>query len=202
MKRTRFALAFFTLTLPANALDGTPSPANVAPAVGKVAPLGYIPNSEYWHNPNLLEQLQRQAQATPGGTPGVDPLIGTWKLNLEKSTYIGIPPPKSQILTSVAGEGRNLINTSETVDDQGRAFKATFLHTYDGMPHPTTNFPGFDASAYNRIGNVLSFARFNKGKQVQVGRGVIDPGKTYTLTSAGIDENNRPYYIVGVYDRQ
>jgi hypothetical protein len=27
---------------------------------------------------------------------GVDPLVGTWKLNLEKSTYIGIPPVKAR----------------------------------------------------------------------------------------------------------
>jgi len=131
----------------------------------------------------------------------VDSLVGAWKLNLEKSAFIGSIPPKSQTLTWT-GEGQTLVNNSETVDDQGRAFKSVFRHIYDGMPHPTTGFPGFDSTSYTRTGNTIGVARFNNGKQVQVAQAVIVPGKTYTLTSGGIDENNRPYYIVAVYDRQ
>jgi hypothetical protein len=33
-------------------------------------------------------------------------------------------------------------------------------------------------------------------------RAIIDLGKTYTLTTGGIDENNRPYFIISVYDKQ
>jgi hypothetical protein len=131
---------------------------------------------------------------------GVDPLIGTWKLNLEKSTWIGTAPPKSQILTWT-GEGQNLINNAETVDAQGRTFRSVFRHIYDGMPHPTTDFPNVDSSAYNRIGNILSIARFKNGKQVFVAQAVIDPGKTYTITTGGII-NNQPFFSTAVYDRQ
>jgi hypothetical protein len=67
--------------IPASALDGAPSPATVPPAIG-VLP-GDIPNTQYWHNPNLeraakelldqSRQLRRDAadlfaQATPGAT--------------------------------------------------------------------------------------------------------------------------------------
>jgi hypothetical protein len=41
----------------------------------------------------------------PAFGQGVDPLVGSWKLTLEKSTYVGSPPPKSQTLT-FAGEGQ------------------------------------------------------------------------------------------------
>jgi hypothetical protein len=140
----------------------------------------------------------------PAFGQGVDPLIGTWKYNPQKSTGFAFTFPKIQILTWVAGEGGNLINTADTVDDQGRAFKATFLHTYDGMPHPTTNYPGLDSSTYTRSGNIINITRSYKGKQVQVAQAVIDPGKTYTLTAGGIDplNNNQPYYFITVYDRQ
>src|SRR5437899_12903186 len=65
-----------------------------------------------------------------------NPLIGTWKLNLAKSKYMGVPPPRSTTLTFV-GEGQNLTNTADTIDAQGQAVKTVFSHIYDGKPHPT-----------------------------------------------------------------
>jgi hypothetical protein len=35
----------------------------------------------------------------PAFGQGVDPYIGTWKFNVEKSTWIGTPAPKGQALT-------------------------------------------------------------------------------------------------------
>jgi hypothetical protein len=44
-----------------------------------------------------------------------DPLIGTWKLNLAKSTYSPGPPPKSQTATFQA-EGQGLRETLEATN--------------------------------------------------------------------------------------
>jgi hypothetical protein len=63
----------------------------------------------------------------------VDPYIGTWKMNVEKSTCT-CPLDKSETLT-VTREGQNLINNVDGVDAQGRAFKRVYQHTYDGQPH-------------------------------------------------------------------
>ena len=77
-----------------------------------------------------------------------NPLIGTWKLNLAKSKYMGAPPPRSTTLTFVA-DGQNLTNTADTVDAQGQTVKTVFTHIYDGKPHPTTGVAGglYDASS-------------------------------------------------------
>jgi hypothetical protein len=150
MKRTLFALAFFSLTLPAFA-------------------------------------------------QGVDPLIGTWKLNLEKST--GDILFRSLTLTW-SGEGRNLIDTAEGVTAQGQPYHGVFQHIYDGQPHPTTGSADYDSTTYTRIGNTINWVRFKQGKTVEVGQAVIVPGKTYTLTNEGITANNQPYHGVGVFDRQ
>jgi hypothetical protein len=150
MKRAIFALAFFTLTLPAAA-------------------------------------------------QGVDPIIGTWKLNVEKSTGTGLP--KSWSLT-FTGEGQNFIDTPEGVDAQGQSRHVVFRHIYDGQPHPTTGSPDFDSTTYTRIGNTINSVRFRQGKVVEVGQAVIVPGKTYTLTGEGIDANGQSYRGVGVYERQ
>jgi hypothetical protein len=132
MKRTLFALAFFTLTLPA-----------------------------FWK--------------------GVDPLIGTWKLNFEKSTQVGGIPLKSATQTW-SGEGQTFTNVAEGLSEQGQAFKVTFRHIYDGMPRPTPttlNNPDYDASAYTRVGNTINAVRFKQGKTVEVGQIAITPGKSY-----------------------
>jgi hypothetical protein len=151
MKRTIFALAFFTLTLPAFGQD-------------------------------------------------TDPLIGTWKLNLEKSTA-SFPTPRSQTLTW-SGEGQNLINTNEGVDAQGQPFKVIYRHIYDGQPHPTTGTPNYDSTLFSRIGNTVNAIRFRNGTTVEVAQFVIDPGKTYSGHAEGIFPNGQPYHFNYVWDRQ
>jgi hypothetical protein len=129
----------------------------------------------------------------------VDPLIGTWKFNPEKSTSIG-PLAKSAVNT-YAMEGQNIVNTIEGIDAQGKPYKTILQHIYDGMPHPIIGGT-FDATAYTRIGNTINLIRFRQGKAVEVGQGVIVPGKTLTFTDEGITANGQPYHFVVVYDRQ
>jgi hypothetical protein len=137
----------------------------------------------------------------PASAQGVDPLIGTWKMNLEKSTVVGIPPLRSATLTW-SYDGQTLIDTSEGVDAQGQPFKNIVRHIYDGMPHPSTGSPDFDQTAYTRIGNTINWVRFKNSKTVEVGQAVIIPGKTYTLHTEGVTASGQPYHAVGVYDRQ
>jgi hypothetical protein len=207
MRRIVLACAFTgILSVPANALDGTPSPA-IAPAIGPaVAPPGHIPNSQYWHNPNLLEQarqLQRRGdELLPGGTAGqgVDPLTGTWKLNLAKST--STYPLNKSLTLNIVREGQNLVANADGVDAQGQPFKRVLQHIYDGQPHPTMGHPDFDSSAFTRVGNTVNVVRFKNGKVVEVAQYIIDPGKTYSGHSEGITANGQPYHDYLVWDWQ
>jgi hypothetical protein len=136
----------------------------------------------------------------PAFGQGVDPLIGTWKLNLEKSTSTN--PLQRSLTLTWTGEGQNLIDTSEGIDAQGQAFKVVYRHIYDGMPHPTTGNPDYDSTIYYRIGNTINGVRFRQGKTSEVTQTVIVPGKTLTITAEGIDANNRPYHFAVVLDKQ
>jgi hypothetical protein len=49
--------------------------------------------------------------------------LGTWKLNLAKSTYSPGPAPKTSTFT-FQGEGQNLKNTTEGIDAEGKPVKA------------------------------------------------------------------------------
>jgi hypothetical protein len=133
--------------------------------------------------------------AGPAFGRGLDPLIGTWKMNVEKTTVVGIPKVKSQTLV-VTRDGENFIDTNEGVDAQGQPYKYIFRHTYDGMPHPTTGNPNYDSTAYTRIGNTINGVRFKQGKPVEAAQIVIVPGKTWTTTAEGIDVNGQPYHFV------
>jgi hypothetical protein len=137
--------------------------------------------------------------AVPALGQGVDPILGTWRLNVEESQF-PFPPPKSQTLTFVMG-GQNIVNTAEGVGADGKPFKVVFQHIYDGQPHPTTGTEAYDASAFTRIGNTINIARYKDGKMVQLVQGVIIPGKTITFSGGGVF-NGQPFQVVTVYDRQ
>jgi hypothetical protein len=130
------------------------------------------------------------------------PLIGTWKLNLEKSKLT--PVPRSQTAT-FQQDGQNIKNTNQTIDAQGNATTSVFLHIYDGQPHPTTGNPLYDATAYLRLdGNTIVFSRFKGGTLVQIGTiAVAQDGKSRTNTTSGIiGPNGLAGTTVSVYDKQ
>ena len=131
------------------------------------------------------------------------PLIGTWKLNLEKSKLPGTAP-RSQTAT-FQQDGQNIKNTHQTIDAQGNAMTNVFLHIYDGQPHPTTGNPLYDTSAYLRPdGNTIVLSRFKGGKLIQVGTIVVSQdGKSRTNTTNGIvGPNGLAGTTVSVYDKQ
>src|SRR5215470_4739079 len=129
--------------------------------------------------------------------------LGTWKLNLAKSTYSPGPPPRSQTLT-FTGTGLNLIDNLEGIDPEGKPLKGVYLHNYDGKFYPTTGAPGVDSTAYTRVdANVVKFTRMNAGKVVQNGLHVISSdGKTLTVVTTGADVNGREITTIGVFDKQ
>ena len=132
------------------------------------------------------------------------PLIGTWKLNLEKSNFIPGTAPRSQT-ASFQQDGQNIKNTNQTIDAKGNATTTVFMHIYDGQPHPTTGNPLYDASAYLRLdGNTVVYSRFKDGKLVQIGTIVVSQdGKSRTNTTTGmVDPNGLTGTTVSVYDKQ
>ena len=132
------------------------------------------------------------------------PLIGAWKLNLEKSKFPPGAAPRSQIAT-FQQDGQNIKNTNQTIDAQGNTMTNVFLHVYDGQPHPTTGNPLYDTSAYLRLdGNTIVLSRFKGGKLIQVGTIVVsEDGKSRTNTTSGIiGPNGLAGTTISFYDKQ
>jgi hypothetical protein len=74
-----------------------------------------------------------------------DPWLGTWQFNLTKSKFSPGPPPPSHTM-NVQAEGQNHKYTFVRINAEGNPISdVIIMHIYDGMPHPVTGNPDFDA---------------------------------------------------------
>jgi hypothetical protein len=132
-----------------------------------------------------------------------DPAVGTWKLNLAKSTYVPGPAPKSNMVTITAvGSGLHVVAKGE--DANGKPTSIDYTATSDGKDSPVKGAPAYDTTAMKRVdANTTEQTRKKEGKTVQtVTRKVSADGKTMTVTTRGKDEAGRTLNTVAVYDRQ
>jgi hypothetical protein len=132
-----------------------------------------------------------------------DAAVGTWKLNVAKSTFSPGPAPKSQTRTCVES-AQGLTLTVKTVDADGKESSSTLAFKDDGKPYPATGSPDFDTVAVTRVDalNVTSI-QTKAGKAVGSGhRSVSKDGKTLTFASKLTDAKGVKHDDVSVYDRQ
>jgi hypothetical protein len=124
----------------------------------------------------------------------VDAHVGTWELNLQKSTFDPGPPPMRQTLWYKA-EGKGLTGLLQGIDAAGKP-----ISNFDGKDHPTAS-ANYDSSAWTRISaNKYVVNRKKAGKVVLTSTNVVsDDGKTMTITTKGVGEDGRPIDNVRVY---
>src|SRR2546430_125807 len=77
-------------------------------------------------------------------TPTNDPMVGTWKVNLSKSTYSPGPPPKSTINKFEPWED-GMKATIDIVDAQGEKIHSEAAVKFDGKDYPIKGSPIADA---------------------------------------------------------
>jgi hypothetical protein len=138
-----------------------------------------------------------------------NPWIGTWKLNLAKSTFSSGAPPRSQTSTVEAvGQGIKIANVG--VDAKGNPVKNVVQFFNDGQSHPVTGAESvlatltYDAISDKEVNNSTWWdIRTKAGKVVQVVVNEMAPdGKTWTLTMVGVAPKGQQIYNVLVRDKQ
>ena len=129
--------------------------------------------------------------------------LGTWKLDVAKSTYSPGPPPRSQTVTyEAAGEGVKV--TIELIDANGNKNRQGYTANYDGKDVPLTGSATVDTVSLKRI-NAHTTERTDKkdGKVVAtITRVIAADGKTATITTKGINPQGQPIHNVAVFVRQ
>ena len=134
---------------------------------------------------------------------GADPLIGTWKLNLDKSKFDPGPPPKSSTVTYTA-DGEFLVSKSEGVNAKGEQVGSSSRFKRDGQDYAITGSRTSDTVAAKRIDDYTTDFTFKKGgKAVSTGRlAISQDGKTATYRSKGTNLEGKKFDNRTVYDRQ
>lgn len=138
-----------------------------------------------------------------GSAQAADPMAGTWKLNVAKSTYSPGPAPKSlTVKIEAAGEREKL--TADGVRGDDTPIRVEYTAQYDGKDHPITGSRMADTVSLKRLdANTTERTDKKGGKVVQtLTRKVSSDGKTVTVTYKGTDAQGRPINNVAVLEKQ
>jgi hypothetical protein len=113
-----------------------------------------------------------------------DPVIGTWKLNLAKSTFSAGPALKRQTrIYSQSAEGITL--NMKSVGADGKETNTQTTYHLDGRDYPVTGIPDYDTLSPKQIdANTAEFILKRAGKEVGTTRRTVSKdGKTLTTTT-------------------
>ncbi len=138
-----------------------------------------------------------------GAALAADPVIGTWKLNVAKSTFSPGPAFKSQTRSyAESAQGTTLILKTTAAD--GKESTATLTFKEDGKPYSVSGNPDFDMVSVTRVDALTVHSTQTKaGATVGTGvRTVSKDGKTLTFAQKGTHASGGKYDDVLVYDRQ
>jgi hypothetical protein len=156
----------------------------------------------------LLEFVAIGVLAAVGSGPlhaQTNPLLGTWKLNIEKSKFDPGPAPKS-LTRTVQAQGDGVKYTFEGVGADGHAVAYGFAVSFDGKDNPITgSMPsGGDTISAKRIDSNTFEATVKKGDKV-IGTSTVKvskDGNVTTVNSKGTNAAGQATNDVSVYDKQ
>ena len=136
---------------------------------------------------------------------GADNTLGTWKLNVAKSTYTPAPMPvKSLTVTREASDGGVKVTT--TGERINGPINATYTAKYDGTEVKVTGSNlTYDTIAIKQVNaNTLTDERKKTGGSYKVtSRTVVsNGGKTMTTTTKGTNPDGKESTSVLVFDKQ
>jgi len=132
-----------------------------------------------------------------------DPVVGTWKLNLAKSTFGGGPALKSQIRT-YSQSARGLTLKMKTVSADGKETTTQATYQLNGTDHPSMGNPDFDSLSGMKIDtNTAEFTLKRAGKPVsKIRRTVSKDDQTLTINFVITNANGVQTSALTVFDKQ
>jgi len=145
----------------------------------------------------VLWSVGAAAQAKP------DSWMGTWTLNLAKSTYNASPAPKrgTSRLSAAAGGAMQLVQEQVLADGTLRRIET--ITPFDGKDHAVAALPGV-TYALTRVNDTIYvlLAKQNGVVTSTTLTVVSSDGSTRTSTTVTVDAEGRTVANIAVYDRQ
>jgi hypothetical protein len=136
-----------------------------------------------------------------GQTP--DPILGTWSLNVAKSTFSPGPAPKAQTV-KIEGTDQARKLTVDVTPATGSP-QHWEVSGASGTDLPVTgNNPNADTYVFKRINATTLEAQYKKGGKLTITQTAVvsADGKTLTVTGKGTDAQGRAVNNVAVYDKK
>jgi len=132
-----------------------------------------------------------------------DPAVGTWKLNLAKSTFAGIPAYKSQIRI-YSRSGQDITLKMTTISGEGKENTTQATYRLNGKDYPSMGNPDFDSLSGVQIDtNTVEFTLKRAGKPIgKIRRTVSKDGQTLTINYEITNANGVQTGAVTVFDKQ
>jgi len=132
-----------------------------------------------------------------------NPLVGTWKANIAKSTYPGTPPKSATSKWEALPDGR-LKNINDGVDAKGQSSHNEILVKFDETDSPLVGAATPTTRAYKRIdARTFEYVQKVNGKAVSTSRSVMSAdGKTRTFTTTGTNAQGQPFKSVIIWEKQ
>ena len=134
-----------------------------------------------------------------------EPWVGTWRLNIAKSTYSPGPPPTVKSQTSRREAVPNGVKTTiDTIDAKGNATHVEVTAMFDGKEYEVKGAAMPTTRAYKSIDNrTYEYVTRVNGKVTTTTRSVVSvDGKTHTNTVTGVDAQGQKVNNVVLWERQ
>jgi hypothetical protein len=132
-----------------------------------------------------------------------DPVIGTWKMNLAKSTFAGIPASKSQTRV-YSKSGKDITLKMTTVDADGKESTTRATYKLNGKFFSSMGNPDFDSLSGEQIDtNTVEFTLKKGGHEVgKIRREVSKDGQTLTINYVIANASGIQTAALTVFDKQ
>jgi hypothetical protein len=132
-----------------------------------------------------------------------DPVVGTWHLNVSKSTFTAGAAPKSQTRTYTQS-GSSITLVMKTVGADGKESTLKTTYQLNGKDYPVTGAPDYDSLSAKQLNPyTATFTLKRAGKAVgRTMRTVSHDGKQMTSKSSATSAKGEQTESVMVFDRQ
>jgi len=136
-----------------------------------------------------------------------DPALGTWKLNVAKSTFTPGPPIKGDTRSYEVNDAGWLIVTTETIQPDGARTGVRFAAKFDGKPYPQIGrfAPTVTLITYEPVDKrTLKYTQFDvNGKVNSTNTRTVSPdGRTMTIEQRTTNAAGHPVVNVELFERQ
>lgn len=134
-----------------------------------------------------------------------NPALGTWKLNVAKSKFTGVPAPK-ELTRTLTADGDAVKYTFAGTGADGSTLAYSFTAKFDGKDYPVEGKApgGFDHIAIKKVNDhTYDVSQKRADKAVGSGKAVVSKdGKTTTVTLKYTNTDGKTASTTSLYEKQ